>query len=121
MATYAELREAMTEYVEQARKSQRVIRSLRHWNCTIYIEAGDLGQGFTMQVHGSQVMMQDGLIEKPDLIVRGESEDLANIFWCDTNPASAYMQGVIKTHGPQEHVMRLDAISLLIYLELSSA
>ena len=120
MATYEELHEAITEYVEQACKSERVLRSLRHWNCMIYIEASDLGQGFTMKVHGSQVMVQAGLIEKPDLIVRGNSEDLTDIFWCDANPVSAYMQGVIKTRGPQEHVMRLDAVSLLIFLDLNT-
>jgi hypothetical protein len=118
VATYEELREAITEYVELAHKSQRVIRSLRHWNCMIYIEAGDLEKGFTMKVQDSQVMVQDGFIEKPDLVVKGNSEDLTDIFWCDANPASAYMQGVIKTRGSQEHVLRLDAVSLLIFLEL---
>ena len=33
----------------------------------------------------------DGSTAQPDLIVRGSSEDLANIFWGDENPASNYM------------------------------
>ncbi|HEY4386840.1 MAG TPA: SCP2 sterol-binding domain-containing protein [Ktedonobacteraceae bacterium] len=119
MATYEELREALADYVEQAYKSKRVMRSLRHWNCMIYIEAIDLGCGYTMQIRDSQVTVHDGSNESPDLIVQGNSEDLANIFWCDANPVSAYMQGVIKTQGPQDHVMRLDAVSLLIFLELN--
>jgi putative sterol carrier protein len=119
MATYEELREALTEYVEQVRKNARVMRSLRHWQCVIDIEAVDLGQGFTMHIHNSQVTVQDGLVEQPDLIIRGNSEHLTDIFWCDANPASAYMQGVITSQGSQDHILRLDAVSLLIFLELN--
>jgi putative sterol carrier protein len=119
MASYEELREAVNDYVEQARKSERAVRSLRNWNCIIYIEANDLMQGFTMKISNSNVTVQDGASEPPDLIVRGSSEDLADIFWCDANPASGYMQGAIKTQGSSENVMRLDAMSLLIFLELS--
>jgi putative sterol carrier protein len=72
-----------------------------------------------MQIRDSQVTVRDGPAEQPDLIVRGSSEDLADIFWCDANPASAYMQGAIKTQGAQEHVLRLDALSSLIFLEMN--
>lgn len=119
MATGEELREALDDYVAQARKSQRVQNSLKNWNCVIYIEATDLGTGYTMKVEGGLATVADGSPEPPDLIVRGKSEDLANIFWCDENPASNYMQGAIKIQGPQENTMKLDAMSLLIYLEVS--
>ncbi len=66
MATYEELREAITEYMGQASANERVRRSLRHWNCLIYIEAEDLGQGFTMQIHDSKVTVRDGPAEQPD-------------------------------------------------------
>lgn len=118
MATYEELREAINDYVEQTHKSARVTRALRNWNCVVYIEADDLEQGFTLTVRDSRATMQDGPGEKPDLIVRGPSEDLADIFWCDVNPTSTYMQGMIKAQGSPENVMRLDAISMLIFLEL---
>jgi hypothetical protein len=49
--------------------------------------------------------------------VRGNSEDVANIFWGDENPDSNYMLGAIKVQGSQDNVMRLDAMALLIYLE----
>ena len=118
MATQVEIREALDDYVAQAQKSERVKRSLRNWNCVIYIEATDVNAGFTMTVRDATATIQDGSSEPPDLIVRGASEDLANIFWCDENPASNYMQGAIKTQGSQDNVMRLDAMALLIYLEV---
>ncbi len=119
MATREELREALDDYIQQARSSERVIRSLRNWNCVIYIEATDMNTGFTMTIKDAQASVSDGLQGTPDLIVSGNSEALADIFWCDANPASNYMQGAIKTKGSQDNVMRLDAMSLLIYLEVS--
>lgn len=119
MATREELREALDDYVLQAQKSERVLRSLRNWQCVIYIEATDIQPpGFTMVVRDTKTTVHEGVFETPDLIVRGTSEDLANIFWCDENPASNYMQGAIKVQGSQDNVMRLDAMSLLIFLEV---
>jgi putative sterol carrier protein len=119
MASREELREALDDYIAQAQKSERVTRSLRNWNCVIYFEATDTGAGFTMAIKDATVTISDGAQETPDLIIRGSSEDLADIFWCDTNPASNYMQGAIKIQGSQDNVMRLDAMSLLIYLEVT--
>ncbi len=124
MATREELREALDDYITQARASTRVIRSLRNWNCVIYIEATDINAGFTMVIKDAQTSVHDGdntqgVQGGPDLIVQGSSEDLVDIFWCDANPASNYMQGAIKTKGSSDNVMRLDAMSLLIYLEVT--
>lgn len=117
MATREELREALDDYVENAGKNERVLRSLKNWDCVIYFEATDIDASFTMHIKGGRATVIEGVQEQPDLIVRGGSEDLANIFWCDENPASNYMQGAIKVQGAQEDVMRLDAMALLIYLE----
>ncbi len=119
MATRDEVRAALDDYVSQAQKSQRVQQSLQGWHCVIYIEATDLGVGFTMTVQGGSATVSDGTPAPPDLIVRGSSEDLANIFWCDENPASNYMQGAITIQGSPENTMKLDAMSLMIYLEVA--
>ena len=117
MATREELREALDDYVANAGNNERVQRSLKSWNCVIYIEASDVDASFTMTIAGGKASIADGSTEQPDLIVRGNSEDLANIFWGDENPASNYMQGAIKVQGSPDNVMRLDAMALLIYLE----
>ncbi len=118
MATQAELHEALNDYITHARQSERVMRSLRNWNCNIYIEAIDIQAAFTLTIKNNQTDVYDGQYEQPDLILRGTSEDLANIFWCDANPASNYMQGALKIQGPQDHLLRLDAMAMLIYTEV---
>jgi len=117
MATRTDLREAIDDYVAHASGNERVRRSLKSWNCVIYVEATDVEASFTMTISGGQASVSDGSTEQPDLIVRGDSEDLANIFWGDENPASNYIQGAIKIQGSPDNVMRLDAMALLIYLE----
>ena len=113
MATREELREALDDYIAQASKSERV---LRNWNCVIYFEASDIGASFTMTIKDGKATVSDSSQGAADLIVKGSSEDLADIFWGDANPASNYMQGAIKIQGSQENVMRLDAMAMLIYL-----
>ena len=121
MATKEELREAVDDYIMQAQKSEAVQRSLKNWKCLIYFEAVDIGYGFTMNIQDGTASVTDGLQGSADLIVRGNSEDLTNIFWCDENPASNYMQGAIKMQGSQENTMKLDAMALMIYVEVKKA
>jgi len=116
MATREELREALDDYMALASKSERVLRSLRNWNCVIYFEASDIATSFTMTIKDGKATVNEDPQGAADLIVKGSSEDLADIFWGDANPASNYMQGSIKIQGSQENVMRLDAMAMLIYL-----
>src|SRR6266516_4078924 len=93
MATREELREAIDDYIARSAKSERVLRSLRNWNCVIYFEATDIAAGFTMTIKDGKATVSDGTQGAADLIVRGSSEDLADIFGGDANPASNYVQG----------------------------
>lgn len=118
MATKQELREALEDYTRRVQASERVRKTLKSWSCVIHIQATDVPEAqFTTTVrNGEVVSVEDGLIGQADLIVEGSSEDLANVFWGDENPASNYMQGAIKTKGSQDDVMRLDAMAMFIYL-----
>lgn len=122
MATQMELYEALEDYTKRSKASERVKRTLSNWNCVLHIQATDITAEFTCIIkNGEFISLEMGLHEIPDLIVKGDSEDLANIFWGDENPVSNYMQGAIQTRGSQEDVLRLDAMALFIYLELGGA
>jgi hypothetical protein len=113
-----ELLEAMQDYAAKANTSPRVRKTLAAWTCRIHIEATDSDAArFTLQVTGGQAgPPAAGLHGVPDLVVRGHSMDLAEIFWCDANPVSNYMQGAIRTQGRADDVMRLDAMAMFIFL-----
>jgi putative sterol carrier protein len=117
MATRQELREALDDYIVRANQSPRVKKTLKNWSCVLHLYATDLEDSFTMTVRdGEVVSVEDGARGQADLIIRGASEDLANVFWGDENPASNYMQGAITTQGKQDDVMKLDAMAMFIYL-----
>lgn len=113
-----ELEQAMREYVERANASPRARKTLGTWTCRIHVEATDVAEArFTHVIEqGSSQPVSRGLLGVPDLIVRGHSMDLAEIFWGDANPASNYMQGAISTQGRAEDVMRLDAMAMFVFL-----
>ncbi|CAB4592805.1 unannotated protein [freshwater metagenome] len=113
-----ELETALREYVDRANVSPRARKTLLSWTCRIHIQANDIEDAaFTYVVEkGESQPISVGLIGVPDLIVRGQSFDLAEIFWGDANPVSNYMQGAIKTQGRAEDVMRLDAMAMFIFL-----
>jgi hypothetical protein len=113
-----ELLDALQEYAARANASPRVRKTLAGWTCRIHIQATDTADArFTLEVAGGQAgSPAAGLHGVPDLVVRGHSMDLAEIFWGDANPVGNYMQGAIKTQGRADDVMRLDAMAMFIFL-----
>jgi len=114
----AELEQALKDYVEKANASPRARKTLATWSCRLHIAAVDVEDAaFTYVVEqGASQPVILGLEGVPDLVVRGHSFDLAEIFWGDANPVSNYMQGAIKTQGRADDVMRLDAMAMFIFL-----
>jgi putative sterol carrier protein len=113
-----ELEQALKEYVEKSNASPRARKTLATWSCRLHIAAVDVDDAaFTYIVEqGASQPIIVGLEGVPDLVVRGHSFDLAEIFWGDANPVSNYMQGAIKTQGRADDVMRLDAMAMFIFL-----
>jgi hypothetical protein len=113
-----ELAQALEEYVAKANASPRARKALASWTCRIHIQATDVPDAeFTYVVEqGASRPVISGLDGVPDLVVRGHSMDLAEIFWGDANPVSNYMQGAISTQGRADQVMRLDAMAMFIFL-----
>ncbi len=112
-----ELFDALSEYADKAGASPRAAKTLSGWDCRIHILATDHGAAFTLDVCGGKPASPErGLSGAADLVVRGHSFDLAEIFWGDANPVSNYMQGAIRTQGRAEDVMRLDAMAMFIFL-----
>ena len=78
----AELEQALKAYVEKANASPRAQKTLATWTCRIHIQATDVDDArFTYVVEqGSSRPIVIGLDGVPDLVVRGHSFDLAEIF-----------------------------------------
>jgi putative sterol carrier protein len=113
-----EIFEAYADWRERCNENQRLRRMLRGWNRIVHLVATDTGDRFTVAIHDQTLAeLADVAEAEADLIVTATSEDFADLFWGDLNPSEKYMSGEITLAGAQEDVMRLDAMSMVAFLD----
>ena len=118
MADAGEVAEAYGQWRDRCNANERLRRMLRGWDRVVHLVATDTGDGFTLSVHDQTIgPLASGLDGTPDLVVRATSEDFADMFWGDLNPSEKYMSGEIVLSGSQDDVMRLDAMSMVAFLD----
>jgi putative sterol carrier protein len=116
MATSQGILEALADYQVQCNENKRLRKMQRDWSKLLHFTADDTGDTFTMDVvKGEIVSYKAGAEGTPDIIVSAKSEDLCDMFWGDLNPSQKYLQGEIRVKASQEDVVRLDAITMIIW------
>ena len=90
----------------------------KDWSKLLHFYATDTGDWFTMVVvEGEITRYAAGQEGAPDIVVHATSEDLCDMFWGDLNPSQKYLRGEIIVKASPEDVMRLDAITMIIWPE----
>lgn len=118
MATSQEILEALADYQEQCNANERLRRMQKDWTRRLHFHALDTGDWFTMEViEGEITAFRPGQEGAPDVVVQATSEDLCDMFWGDLNPSRKYLRGEIIVKASPEDVMRLDAITMIIWPE----
>jgi putative sterol carrier protein len=118
MASRDEVIEAYADWRARCNDNERLKRMLRGWDRTVHLVATDSGDEFTIEVKDQTLLdISNGRVGTPDLVVSATSEDFADMFWGDLNPSEKYMSGEIVLAGSQEDVMRLDAMSMVAFLD----
>ena len=118
MATAEEIVEAYAEWQARSNANERLRKMVRGWDRVIVIDTSDTEERFTITV--ADALLEDIVVGAPDvvdLVVTGTSEDFCDMFWGDLNPSEKYTSGEIVIHGAQADVMRLDAISMVAFLD----
>jgi putative sterol carrier protein len=116
MATSQEILDALADYKVQCNENKRLRKMQRDWSKLLHFVADDTKDAFTMDVvKGEIVSLKAGAEGTPDIIVNATSEDLCNMFWGDLNPSQKYLQGEIRVKASQEDVVRIDAITMIIW------
>jgi len=116
MATQVEILDALADYQVQCNQNARLRRMQKDWSRRLHFQATDTGDGFTMVVVQGEIRAwQAGREGAPDVVVNATSEDLCDMFWGDLNPTQKYLRGEIIVKASPEDVMRLDAITLIIW------
>ncbi len=110
--------EAYREWRTRSNANPRLRAMVRGWDRVIHFTTTDTDEGFTMRVEAQQLLeLAIGLEGQPDVVVTGSSEDFCDMFWGDLNPSEKYMSGEITLAGSQQDVMRIDAISMVAFLD----
>jgi len=116
VATSQEIIEALADYQVQCNDNKRLRKMQRDWSKLLHFVADDTGDSFTMNVvKGEIVSYEAGVSGTPDIVVTTRSEYLCDMFWGDLNPSQKYLQGEIRVKASQEDIMRLDAITMIIW------
>jgi putative sterol carrier protein len=118
LATVEELTEAYADWRARSNDNPRLAKMVKGWDRVIHFTTTDTGAGFTMRVVDQRLSeLVVGYEDQPDVIVTGSSEDFCDMFWGDLNPSEKYMSGEITLAGSQQDVMRIDAISMVAFLD----
>ena len=118
MADRQEVAEAYADWRQRCNENERLRRMLRGWDRVVHLVATDTGDRFTVSVHDQLLSeLTNGTDAVADLVVTATSEDFADMFWGDLNPSEKYMSGEITLAGAQDDVMRLDAMSMVAFLD----
>ncbi|NOY79148.1 MAG: sterol carrier protein [Calditrichaeota bacterium] len=116
MASKEEILEALADYQVQCNDNKRLRKMQRNWTRKLNFVAEDTGDVFSMDVVNGEIVSFSAVpIENPDIIVTTTSENLCDMFWGDLNPSQKYLQGEIRVKASQEDILRLDAISMIIW------
>ncbi len=118
MANTSEILAAIQEYTRLSNGNARLRKMNRDWSKVILFHALDLNQDFMMKVEQGEITeSRMGSVETPDIIIQASSEIFCDMFWGDLNPTQKYLTGELQVKGSQEDIMRLDAISAVIWPE----
>jgi putative sterol carrier protein len=90
---------------------------LRSWSRTCAFTATDADIAFTIRIEAGEITSVDPGQQPADLTISATSEDLADMFWGDLNPAQKYVTGDIKVVGSADDVLRVDAMAALIWVD----
>lgn len=118
MATAAELLEGLADYQQRSNENAKLRKMLRAWSRCVHFVASDVGVTLTASIAlGEITAICIGAVGTADLVITATSEDLADMFWGDLNPAAKYLTGDIKVQGSADDVMRVDAMASIMWVE----
>ena len=116
MADWEELAEALADYTQSCNGNERLRKMQRDWSRMLHFICSDTDTTFSMDVQQGEILSTgEGHAGVPDIVVSTDSETFCDMFWGDLNPVAKYLRGEITVKGSQEDVMRLDAISYVIW------
>jgi putative sterol carrier protein len=116
MATQDEIIEALADFSIRCNGNDKLRKMLRDWTRIVHFRASDTGDSFAVRIENGEIVSRTADAKgDADLVVSASSEDLCDLFWGDLNPVQKYLTGEIQVRGAAADVMRIDAMSSVMW------
>ncbi|MBU2511983.1 SCP2 sterol-binding domain-containing protein [bacterium] len=119
MLSIEEVLKGAKDFREKVNDNKKVRKLLKRWNPVIYFETKDSDIRITLDMSGGQISaVEEGHVGEPDLVVLfPTTENLSDMFYGRLDPTPMYLSGDILVKGHQADVIKLDAITMIIWPE----
>ena len=119
MQTIQEVLKGAIDFQGKVNNNKKVRKLLKRWNPIIHFETKDSDIKVSLDMSGGQISSVDeGHVGEPDLVVQfPTTENLSDMFYGRLDPTPMYLSGDILVKGHQADVIKLDAITMIIWPE----
>jgi len=119
MTDINECLKAANEFKDKMNASKKIRKLLKRWKPLMHFETDDSDVKLTFEMsEGIAVDVREGHVGEADLVVTFPTAgDLVNMFIGKLDPTPMYLSGDILVKGHQADVIKLDAITMIIWPE----
>ena len=116
--TQESLFDSLSSYMKLLNDTPKIKQVLKTWSPIIHFSAKDNNSKLPLIFEqGTAISCSSVHEKKPDLAIIGTSNDFHDLFHGKLNPTEKYMNGDITVKGSQMDIIKLDAISMVLWPE----
>ncbi len=110
---------AANDFKDKINENEKIHKLLKRWNPLMHFETKDSDIKLTIKMNGGRAeSVEEGCIGDADLAVTfPTAKDLVDMFSGRLDPTPMYLSGDILVKGHQADVMKLDAITMILWPE----
>src|SRR5262249_12256701 len=117
MATPQELQDSLRNFQELYNQDGRLQEMNKSWNRAVRLSVTDIGAAMTLTVQDGGAHFAPDPAAKYHMELAADSELFCALFWGEIGPSEPYMDGRLMVKGTEDDMLRLDAITAVIWGE----
>ena len=117
MSSIQDCLKSANDFKDKMNGNKKIGQLLKRWSPLIHFDTNDSDVKITFDITGGQVnSVNEGHTGNPDLVVTfPTTADLTDMFCGRLDPTPKYLSGEILVKGHQADVIKLDAITIIIW------
>lgn len=113
----ASMHQCLVDFASLCNANPHLSKLIQRWERNIHVRPKDDPAVFTLALEGGSVCQVacEALEGKPSITVSGPPKVLIDVFSGRVNPAEALISMGLEIYGAEEDIMKLDAITLVLW------